>query len=130
MTNILNSDLKEKFKKIGKKFNLNLFVLFGSRAKGNFNENSDWDFAYFSTKNIDEEKLELELFKLLKGKAFDLINISNPTNPELEFRIFNEGVVLYEKNKNLFLEFKLQSYFSIKDGEILLNKTRDKFLAA
>lgn len=75
-------------------YNLNKVVLFGSRAKGTFNEKSDIDLAVIGGLS-DEFKVTLEedCPTLLE---FDIIDMSQDISSELRERIENEGVVLYE----------------------------------
>jgi predicted nucleotidyltransferase len=125
---MINSKLKKKLENIAKKYKLELFILFGSRAKGNFTKDSDWDFAFLSKNNINKESLENDLFLILEDPNIDLIDLSEDILPELEWEIFNKGILINEENKKLFIEFKLQSFFTKIDAQELLYKTRDKFL--
>lgn len=48
MKNLNDLGVKEKITDLAVKYNLNLLVLFGSRAKNKFKVNSDYDLAFSS----------------------------------------------------------------------------------
>jgi len=74
-------------------------VLFGSRARGDNNERSDYDIAIYGNVPF-EEMARLRYFcdeglpTLLK---FDLVFVGRTKNKELLKNIENEGKVFYEK---------------------------------
>ena len=70
-------------------------ILFGSRARGDFQKTSDIDVAIKADKNILPIKdiLDDEIDTLLK---FDVVDLSTASK-ELEEEIEKEGIVIYEK---------------------------------
>lgn len=127
----MNSNISQKLIKIAKKYNLDLLVSFGSRARKTTNKDSDYDLAYlkYNQLSIKEEfNLHNDLIELFEDVPFDLINLSKPHIPLLGYKIFSEGVCLYEKKKGIFQKCKENSYFEHIDAKELLYKTRNKLI--
>ena len=75
-------------------------ILFGSRAKNEYHEGSDIDFAVIGD-GIDLSllhKIELEIDKLYLPYRIDLINYRQITNKELRAHIDSIGKLFYVKN--------------------------------
>lgn len=74
-------------------------VIFGSRAKNSFKNNSDIDIAIFGKswkdKDVNIVKNSLEEFIKIPLK-FDIVNFYNLKKIALKENIFKEGRVLYE----------------------------------
>lgn len=112
------NQILEELKLISQKFDLSLLILFGSRAKGNFKENSDFDFAFFSKNTLDSYTyidLFNEIMFLLKNENIDLIDISKNHDVKLRNEIFQSGVLIYEKNISLFSDFKFKAWIDYID---------------
>ena len=74
-------------------------ILFGSRAKNEYHEGSDIDFAIIGD-GIDLSllhKIELETDKLYLPYRIDLIDYQNITNKELKAHIDRIGKLFYVK---------------------------------
>ena len=70
-------------------------VLFGSRARGEQRSKSDIDLAVFGGDQVRFAlDVEEEAPTLL---SFDFVNMDGPISQELEARVAQEGVVLYEE---------------------------------
>lgn len=99
---------------------LKMLVLFGSRATGNTNANSDWDFAVLS----DEEKYNLymeehplalfelpmligELFKINSDKI-DIVQL-NQCSWLIAHFVARDGIYLFEKYPGEFDNFRSNS---------------------
>ena len=87
---------------------VSLLMLFGSRARGQANEHSDWDFAYIATKNFDSTPLYVELTLILGTDKVDLVNLSKAT-ALLRFRVTQDGKPLYESREGEYEKFWLQA---------------------
>lgn len=74
-------------------------VLFGSRAKGNNTPRSDIDLAVYGG-NFDQffEDIQEKTWSLLR---FDLIDMGRTVSSELQKEITGDGVIIYEKNREL-----------------------------
>ena len=86
-------DLKDICIEIAKKYIIDSIGLFGSRARGDFNEQSDYDI--FIIGNIDlntELRLEYDLEKKLDSEV-DVIKINNETDKMFLKNILNEAIV-------------------------------------
>lgn len=94
-----NTGIKEividEIVKLAKKHNLNKVLLFGSRARGDFQRASDIDLAV-SGGNISAFALDVEeeTSTLLQ---FDVVNLDIDLQEKLLESIREEGIVLYEK---------------------------------
>jgi predicted nucleotidyltransferase len=114
---------------------LKMLVLFGSRATGNTNANSDWDFAVL----CDEEQREAyvkdnisRLFELpmLIGEIFqlnsdkiDIVEL-NQCSELISHFIARDGKVLYEANKEEFEKFKQRVFLSNSQLKTIENNKR------
>jgi uncharacterized protein len=114
----MNDDIKFRLIELAKKYNLLILVLFGSRAKGNFKKDSDYDFAFYTEKKISpqsENKLFNEIISLLKNENVDLININSNYDSKLRFEIFMRGILIYEKYKGLFADLRGRAFIDHND---------------
>lgn len=78
---------------------IEVVILYGSRAKGNFRPNSDIDLV-LTGKNIDlslQLKIESELDDLLLPYKIDLAILHKIENQDLVEHINRAGVVFYKK---------------------------------
>lgn len=115
------SELQELSLKLPEKIPyLEMLVLFGSRATGNTNAKSDWDFAVL----YDEEQREvyvkdnvsrwfelpMQIGQLLKINS-DLIDIVelNHCSELIAHFIARDGILMFEKYSGQFEEFRLTS---------------------
>lgn len=117
MLGITKSELKE-LKKLGKKYDLRVLVLFGSRAKGTHKKDSDYDIAFYPKKNFttkDEINLFNEILGIINSDKVDLINLEKPKNYLLVKNIFFEGYCLFEHNDGLFNKMRGDSWFMYND---------------
>ncbi len=106
---------KDKIRKIGKKFDLELIMLFGSRANGRFRKDSDYDIAIISKKKISL-KNELKIISALAevfGEKIDL-SIANHANPLLLFNISKNAIFLFGSKQDFF-KFKLRAFHAYND---------------
>jgi predicted nucleotidyltransferase len=97
---------------------IQLFMLFGSRARGDVGACSDWDFAYIAKGNFDLFALFADLTLLLKTDKVDLVNLSKASGL-LRFRAAKDGTVLYQKDGE-YEKFWLQAvHFWCDAGPII-----------
>ncbi len=125
---------REEIKKIAKKFGLLLVVLFGSKAKGDFGEESDLDIAVLSG-SPPSYRLFKNIFSAL-SKIFKKENIDlrflNEADPLFRFEVIKNGVLLAGE-RSFYNDFKVQTIKAyIDDGrkyfpylEKLLEKNQD-----
>jgi uncharacterized protein len=94
---------------------LNLLVLFGSRARGEDDPSSDWDFAFLSDSDLANcspfwfpgSDLLHTLSHLLhiSDEKLDIVNLSNCSEILAHF-IARDGQVVYEKTPGAFTQFQ------------------------
>lgn len=97
---------------------LRLFVLFGSRARGDAHERSDWDFGFLAGPTFDVAMLQSRLIEALGTEAVDLVDLANASGL-LRFRAARDGEPLFERS-NAWEVFWLESvHFWCEAGPIL-----------
>lgn len=114
---MLNKNQKEIINSIVKEYNLDLVLLFGSRARKQEREDSDWDLAIYSKKEINTDKY-FEIISKIEGNCFkkiDLIIINEDIDPLLSKNIFEKPIILFEKNKEIFNELQINSIYKFID---------------
>ncbi|MFV8326057.1 nucleotidyltransferase domain-containing protein [Flavobacterium sp. ZS1P14] len=82
---------------------INEVLIFGSRAKGNYRDNSDIDLA-IKGKNINLsvlQEIEIKLEELYLPCSIDLINYVSIENPDLINHINRVGKQFYKKGNPL-----------------------------
>jgi uncharacterized protein len=96
---------KAKLNNIAKKHKLVLLILFGSRAKGQHREDSDWDLAYLAQRDLTSKKkmdLYSDLEDVAKFNTIDLIDLNATEDALLKKNIFQNSICIHEGQKCLF----------------------------
>ncbi len=91
----LKDEIYKKIVKIAEDNNKYKFKIFGSRARGDYRENSDIDIAVFENLNKEDEykiRNEIDLLDIIY--KIDLVFIDKKTKAELVKEIRKEGVDL------------------------------------
>ncbi len=99
----LSDSVISELKKVFSSFdNIKKVILFGSRAKGDFREGSDIDFAFvMDGGNLKELlKISLEIDKLELPYEVDMTNYDEIENKELKRHIDKVGIVFWEREEN------------------------------
>ena len=112
-------DLKDICIEIAKKYNIDSIGLFGSRARGDFNEQSDYDI--FIIGNIDlntELRLEYDLEKKLDSEV-DVIKINNETDKMFLKNILNEAIVFLDDKGKFNSTYREIEKFFIENSDFL-----------
>jgi len=89
----LSNEIYEKIMNIVKRYKYD-FILFGSRARGDYKKYSDIDIAIEDVKDEDIYRIQNDLDLLDIPYTFDIVFIKKDTNKELLETIKNEGVKL------------------------------------
>ena len=115
---------KEKIKKIAEKFNLELVMLFGSRARGNYRADSDFDIAIKAKRkiNLQEELALIYEFSKIFSEKIDL-SIIKP-DPLLLHNISEDAILLFGSQDD-FMKFKLYAFHCYNDYIPFLKKEAD-----
>lgn len=109
---ILTPHQKQTIESIAEKYDIDLFVLFGSRAIGRATAMSDTDIAYRSRTPLllDREAcLILDLSAVFGDENIDLVNIT-AAPPLLRYAIFKDGMPLYEKEPLAFASYAAYAF--------------------
>lgn len=93
--------IMEEVEKAG--YEVERIILFGSRARGDYKEGSDWDFFVVIDKNISKEDMKMILRNIRRRMAVN--NISN------DIVIKSKDIYKNQKNDTGFL-----SYYVNKEG--------------
>lgn len=118
-------DIKSICIELARKYNVDTIGVFGSKARGDDNEYSDYDIFIIGDINLSEElNLEAELEAILKVSV-DLIKLTNETDKFLAKNIMNEGIVFSDRN-NVFKEFynDINNFF-IENSDFMYFRKRD-----
>jgi len=112
--------------KLIKDFDLDLVVMFGSRARGEPRSDSDTDIAVRSVRELsrDEElTLAAELDKIYPN--VDLCD-TRKASPLLLGAIGNDAKLLYQARESLFEEFKIFAWNQYMDFKPHLDRLRER----
>jgi len=105
----MDKDLGQKIVECVQKHpKIELFMMFGSRARGDANEQSDWDFGYIAKSDFDPLELHTELILCLGTDHVDLVNLSRTTG-QLRYRVAKDGKKLFERQKGAYETFWIQA---------------------
>lgn len=104
---------------------LQLLVLFGSRVKDTYTDQSDWDLAIAINPDrplsfSDWLSLPHTLGRILNldSDRIDLVDL-NHCSPVLGYVIAKEGQLLYEAERDLFFHFQLKAWKRYADTAYL-----------
>ncbi len=106
---------------------LRLLVLFGSRARGDARESSDWDFGYIGERDFDEMALYTEIVLALGRDTVDLVDLSR-ANGLLRYRAAQDGKLIFEKKKGEYEAFWLQAVHFWCDAGLQIRQEYESLL--
>jgi len=130
---------KTELEKYAERDGIKFVVLFGSRAKGNIQENSDFDIAIFLRDGssifenlVRYSKILTELNRILNlgNQKIDLASL-NKANILLRYEITSSGVLLYgdESEYEQYKAFAFRDYLDSKSlfglEELLIKKRQE-----
>lgn len=118
-------ELKDLCIEIAEKYNIDSIGVFGSRARGDFDEQSDYDI--FIIGNIDlntELHLEYDLEKSLDNEV-DVIKINNDTDKIFLKNILNEAIVFLDKDDVFNKIYRETERFFIENSDFIKLRERD-----
>jgi predicted nucleotidyltransferase len=100
---------------------LRLLVLFGSRARGDAHEHSDWDLGYLADAagGFDPDALLLALVTELGTDRVDLVDLAR-AGALVRMRAASEGRPLHERRPGVFADFRQEAVRFWCDIEPLL----------
>lgn len=114
----LTEPMLSKIAEVFKEHNVTIAYLFGSRARGDFREDSDYDIAVLFKKEdvniLDEVEITIKIADTLKIPA-DKINVVSLNNaePTLIARILKEGKIIYQCNEKSRKNWERKTYLEL-----------------
>jgi uncharacterized protein len=116
---------REIISNIAQKYNVDSVGLFGSRARGDFREDSDYDIFIIGNLNLDQELvLEAEL-EMLLNDSVDIINLSEQNDKILLKNIINDAEVLYSQNNAFESLYEFVEIFFAENNDFIRIRERD-----
>lgn len=100
--------------RIGKKYQLELILIFGSQISGKTHQTSDFDIGVLRKKDLTMNQYSdllsnfCQIFKVKQDKI-DISELKNASSLLLK-EVSDIGQVLYQKTSQSFIEFYLQAY--------------------
>lgn len=118
--NVLKLESQKIIEKLAKEFGVKVAIVFGSVARGKEKGKSDIDLAIFADKKFYEEKFSDFIYELMEAEAIeqreiDVVPISGE-NPILLYNIFNDGIPVYVKNEEEYLNLRSWARFVYEDS--------------
>jgi predicted nucleotidyltransferase len=107
---------------------LELLMLFGSRARGDAHEGSDWDFAYLAGDQLDVATLLGAVVELVGSDRVDLVDLRRASGL-LRYRAARDGQVVFEARPRLAEAFRLEAAQFWCDAAPVLQRGYDDLLA-
>ena len=91
----LSDEILQEISTILGRYPLTKAVLFGSRVKGDYSDNSDIDIAIWTDDQEIEKYLRTDLEEeVTTARKFDLINFKSLDNHKLKENILREGIAI------------------------------------
>lgn len=100
------NELYRSIKQIGIKYGAAKIMLFGSRARGDFRQRSDIDIAVFAMPTENQNRFIEEIENLPTLLDFDIIFVTDKTDPKLLYNIKNEGVIIMSKFDEKYSKYR------------------------
>jgi predicted nucleotidyltransferase len=100
---------------------LNLLVLFGSRARGDPQERSDWDFGFLGDERLDPDGLRVDLAAALGTDDVDLADLAHASGL-LRYRAARDGIAVHDASGKGFERFWRDAVHFWCDAEPVLRK--------
>ena len=95
---------------------LSLLVLFGSRARRECREGSDWDLGYLGGPEMDTSALLLDVVTALGTDRVDLVDLAR-AGAQVRFRAAADGRIVFAADESAFERFWLEAVSFWCDAE-------------
>jgi len=113
---------------LAEKYQLDLILMFGSRAIGNIHPESDVDIAVYGTQVFYEtEKVQFtyHLCNIFRTNDIDLVDLRTAP-PRLKYEVFKNCKVLFQRDPMLLYKLELANLHEIEELEILDRIRRER----
>lgn len=107
---------------------LDVLMVFGSRARGDATDRSDWDFGYLATDAIDVPELLASIVTLLGTDRIDLVDLQRASGL-LRYRAARDGRVVFEARPGTFERFRFDAVRFWCDARAVLQRGYEDVLA-
>lgn len=107
---------------------LDVLLLFGSRARGQAHEHSDWDFGYLGAPSLDVSGLLADLVAATGSDRVDLVDLGRASGV-LRFQAARDGQVVVERVPGLADAFRLEAASFWCDVAPILGPAYEQVLA-
>lgn len=115
----------EVISNIAHKYNLDSVGIFGSRARGDYREDSDYDIFIIGNLPLEKElSLEDELERELNNSV-DIIKLSKDTDKLLLKNIVNEANLIYSENDSFEKLYEFVEIFFAENSDFIHMRERD-----
>jgi len=115
----------EVISNIAHKYNLDSVGIFGSRARGDYREDSDYDIFIIGNLPLEKElSLEDELEKELNNNV-DIVKLSEDSDKILLKNIVNEAELIYSKNDSFEKLYEFVEIFFAENSDFIHMRERD-----
>jgi predicted nucleotidyltransferase len=106
---------------------LMLLVLYGSRARGGFRLDSDWDLGYLAEGRFDPDAFLAEAVRALESDSIDLVDLARASG-QLRYRAAAEAIVVFDRTGEAFARFWLDAVDFWCDAAPVLQAGYDEVL--
>lgn len=115
----------EVISNIAHKYNLDSVGIFGSRARGDYREDSDYDIFIIGNLPLEKElSLEDELEKELNNSV-DIVKLSKDSDKILLKNIVNEAELIYSKNDSFEKLYEFVEIFFAENSDFIHMRERE-----
>jgi predicted nucleotidyltransferase len=109
--------------------------MFGSRARGDYGQESDWDFAVLLSECFRDPYRLVRLIEEIArnlGVSDEKVNlvVLNDAELELSHRVISEGLVVYESDAEKRVEFEVHILKLYMDFKPMLDEMRRSMIEA
>jgi len=115
--------LPESLLALLRSYGVKALLLFGSRARGDYSEASDYDVAVLAGRRLSLRELDAiadQLSRLWGGAEVDVVDLSKAPN-ELLYKVLRDAVPLYVEDERWFKSWVAREYSRILDEEDLMD---------